>query len=431
MAITIFISVWASAKVFAHGPQIGVFGFVPIAESANKKNWDPAAPWVLPEGFAQTVVADESALNIYRRGINDWHDMNTLNESGTSAGRFLYRSHEVRCGALWTPFPNCRKYPGGAISVVDLQTGKVSVLTQDPGYQAIDGLRWTPWGTLLFGEETTNGRLFEILLDNKDPTRGTVYDRPALGRMAHEGIEVGPAGAVYLVDEFRGQTTPCPDGSLPCGGGIYKFVPEKTGDLSAGELYVLAVSGGQYNTGQGSWQGPIDPTNVRMAGSQAGGASYQRPEDLQIIGDILYVAITEGPRNRRGRELFEGRVLAINLRSMVVSNFVIPGVNAPVEIGSPGDRGFQTGLDSVDNLAVTPDGRLMIIEDNKPSDIWVADLDHDGDGVADEVWLFGSLTDPGAEGSGIYFGKDGKTLFVNVQHSAIKDGDGTWAITKQ
>jgi hypothetical protein len=425
------VGVWAPTTGFAHGPEDGVFGFTPVVESANKKNWDPAAPWLIPKGFEQKIVADETALNIYPGGINDWLDMNTLNESGRSAGRFLYRTHEVRCGVRWAPFPNCANYPGGAVSVVDLKTGEVSVLAQHPDYQAIDGIRWTPWGTLLFAEETDNGRMFEVLLDSDNPVKGTVYERPALGRMAHEGIEVGPEGAVYMVDEYRGLTARCPDGSSPCGGGIYKFVPDKAGVLSTGKLYVLAVSGGEYNTGLGIWQGPIDPLDVRRAGSSAGGASYQRPEDLQIIGDTLYVAVTEGPRDHRGREIFEGRVLAINLRSMVVSNFVLPGANVPVEVGAPGEQGFQTGMDSVDNLAVTPDDRLMIIEDNKPSDIWVADQDHDGDGSADKVWLFGSLADPGAEGSGIYFGKNSKTLFVNVQHSVIKDGDGTWAITKR
>ncbi len=49
---------------------------------------------------------------------------------------------------------------------------------------------------------------------------------------------------------------------------------------------------------------------------------------------------------------------------------------------------------------------------------------------ADLAWLFGSLTDPDAEGTGIYFGKDPKTMFVNVQHSAAEDGDATWAISK-
>ncbi|OUS13376.1 hypothetical protein A9Q89_03065 [Gammaproteobacteria bacterium 53_120_T64] len=417
------------ASTFADGPATGFAHFKPLAASANSKHWDPAAPWLIPEGFRQSLVSDEQALNIYPGGVSDWYDMNAVNESGPLAGRYLYRTHEVRCGAIWAVYPLCSRYPGGAVSVVDLQTGAVSILAQDPSYQALDGIRWTPWGTLLVVEETAGGRLLEISLDPEDLTKGTVRDHPAAGRMAHEGVAVGPAGAVYLVDEHRGLTEACPDGSLPCGGGIYRFVPDKWGELSSGELFVLAVSGAEYNTGQGRWLGPIEPSNARWAGSKMGGASYQRPEDLEIIDDVLYVAITEGPPGVSGKEVFDGRVLAINLKTMVVSTFIQPGLNAPIEIGVPGAAGFQTGLDNVDNLAATPDGHLMLIEDNKPSDIWIADKDNNGDGRADGLHLFASLTDPGAEGSGIYFGRDPGTLFVNIQHSARKDGDGTWAIT--
>lgn len=419
-----------TAPAVADGSETGPFGFQPIPQSADASTWDETRPFVIPEGFSQSVVSDESNLNIYDDGIDDWNDMNTVNENGKFAGRYLYRTHEVRCGAPWAPFPDCATYPGGAVSVVDLRTGAANVLAQDPSYQALDGIRWTPWGSLLFAEETTGGRLFEILLNQQDLTSGTVIDRPAVGRLAHEGIAIDNAGAVYVVDEWRGLTAECPDGTLPCGGGIYKFVPANYGDLSTGELFVLGVEGGEYNTGQGQWLGPIDPEKARQAGSEAGGASYQRPEDLEIIDNVLYVAVTEGPRDEAGDEIFEGRVLAVDLNSLKVTNFVMPGVNAPVEKGKPGQEGFQTGMDSVDNLATTPDGKLMIVEDNLPSDIWVADTDHDGDGVSDNVWLFGSLADPEAEATGIYFGKDPKTLFVNIQHSANEDGDGTWAITR-
>ena len=419
-----------SLPAFADGSQTGPFGFQPIPQSANASTWDQNQPFVIPEGFSQSVVSDENNLNIYAPGIDDWHDMNTVNENGKFAGRYLYRTHEVRCGAPWAPFPDCTTYPGGAVSVVDLQTGSTSILAQDPSYQALDGIRWTPWGSLLFAEEVTGGRLFEIVFNTHDLTSGTVIDRPAVGRLAHEGIAIDGAGAVYVVDEWRGLTSECPDGSLPCGGGVYKFVPSKHGDLSAGELFVLGVEGGENNTGQGTWLGPIDPENARQAGSEAGGASYQRPEDLEIIGNVLYVAVTEGPLDEAGDEIFEGRVLAIDLGSLRVTNFVMPGINAPVEKGKPGEAGFQTGMDSVDNLAATPDGKLMIVEDNLPSDIWVADKDHNGDGVADNVWLFASLADPEAEATGIYFGRDPKTLFVNIQHSVNDDGDGTWAITR-
>ena len=135
--------------------------------------------------------------------------------------------------------------------------------------------------------------------------------------------------------------------------------------------------------------------------------------------------MTEGPTNGGTTgEIFDGRVLAVNLNSLVVTDYVRPGLNVPVEAGG------ATGFDNPDNLAQTPDGKLIIVEDNNPSDIWIASPDLDGDGAADEVSLFASLTDNAAEGTGIYFGKDPKTLFVNVQHSKVDDGDATWAITK-
>ena len=151
-----------------------------------------------------------------------------------------------------------------------------------------------------------------------------------------------------------------------------------------------------------------------------------------MIDGVLYVAVTEGPRDETGNELYEGRVLSIDLESLAVRNFVKADVNVAVEIGKPGDEGFQTGFDSVDNLAESPDGKLIMIEDNKPSDIWFASTKTNAFGASKKVKLFASLTDPGAEGTGIYFSPvDDDTLYVNVQHSAAEDGDATWAITRK
>lgn len=69
-------------------------------------------------------------------------------------------------------------------------------------------------------------------------------------------------------------------------------------------------------------------------------------------------------------------------------------------------------------------------EVNVPSDIWVAEPDHDGDGYSDAVHLFASLKDAEAEGTGIYIAKDPRTLLVNVQHSATGN-DKTMAISKR
>jgi hypothetical protein len=398
------------------------FNFKPIDASANAVDWDVTAPWKLPKGYTQTVVSDETYLNIYDGGRDDWHDMNTVNETGPMAGRFLYRAHELR-------FPD-NQPEGGTVSVVDLKTGETTILAQDPGYDAVDGIRWSPWGTIVFAEETAGGRFLEIELNDDMVTAKAIFDHPAVGRLAHEGIDFDSEGNVYIVDEHRGRSVGC-DGVVPCGGGVYKFVADTYGDLSAGSLYVLKVTGPD-GTGQGEWVGPIDAANARIAGTEAGGQSYQRPEDLEIIDSVLYVAITEGPRDETGKELYEGRVISVDLDSMSVRNFVKADVNVAVEIGKPGDDGFQTGFDSVDNLAEAPNGDLIMIEDNKPSDIWFASRKTNDFGASKKVRLFASLTDPGAEGTGIYFSPlDDETLYVNVQHSAADDGDATWAITRK
>lgn len=408
-----FITVAVSAALVSGVAIADPFKFQPIDSSASADMWTKEKPWKIPEGFSQKVVKDESTFNIYDGGRDDWHDMNAINELGRKAGQIMYTTHELRLpGAL----PE-----GGTVTAHNLKTGETTILAQDPTYNALDGIKLTPWGTLLFAEETTGGRLFEIVL-NKDLMSGTVYDRPAVGRMAHEGIDVDSEGNVYMVDEFRGQRS-------GFGGGIYKFVPDTYGDLSSGNLYVLATSE-EDGTGQGVWVGPIDASDARNSGTDFGGHGYNRPEDLEIIGNTLYAAITEGIYVN-GSQTFDGRVIAINLDTMMVTEFVKPGVNVPVEIGRPDDATFQTGFDNPDNLAESPEGHLVIVEDNVPSDIWFAE-DTNGDGVADSVKLFASLSDYGAEGTGIYFSiHDPKTLFVNIQHSKELDGDGTWAISNR
>ena len=391
----------AAPAVAASGPM----SFEPISGSAyGQQDTDWTEPLIAPDGFTQTLVADETVLDIYDGG-DDLTDMNTVNETGQAAGRYLYRTHEVRSD--------------GALSVVDLETGETRVIAQDSGYRRLDGLRWTPWGTLLFAEETTGGRLFEAFLDPSDPTSVTrVEERPQLGILRHEGIGVGPDGSVYVIDELN-------------GGSIFKFVPERRGDLSEGQLYALKLSA--LTDEQQSWDAdaidskagaydwePLDmtlaQTDAKAAADAVSATEFGRPEDVEVIANVLYVANTT-----------EDRVVAIDLKDQELSSFVLAGDNVPVE----DEDARVTGFNGPDNLAKGPDGRLWVVEDNTPSDIWVAGLDRNRDGAADEVELFASLVDSDAEISGIYFGKDPKTLFFNVQHPAKALADGTWAVSRR
>lgn len=361
-------------------------------------------------GGAEVIVSERwparcASLDVIAGGVSDRPDMITLNETGADAGRYLYRTHEV--GVDDTPSGS----RGAALSVVDLETCETGVVARDPGWSHLDGLVWTPWGTALFGEEREGGQIHEFFPDPSNPMVGSVVTRPALGRMSHEGIEIGPEGEVYLVDESRGQTE-------GFGGGIYMFVPAAPGDLSSGELFALAVESDTTTgegTGQGRWVGPVDPDTAPRSGSDAGATSYQRPEDLERIGSRLFAAITEGTAPD-GDEHYEGRVLAIDLETLMVSDYVKPGLNVVVESSAEGTPGFRRP----DNLAATPDGDLAIVEDNDNADIWIAA----GDGpVAGTVTRVASLTEAETEPTGLYFA--GETVFLNVQFPGRDEADLT------
>ncbi len=413
----------------------GPMGFAPIAGSAYGLEADPGiatAPYVIPAGFAQSIVSDENGLNIYV--ANDWNDMNTVNETGKQAGRYLYRTHEVRGGAIGNDGNSARidGGSGGAVSVVDLKTGMAKEVVGRADWEALDGIVWTPWQTVLFAEEAgtsarpdpdhpaaTAGLVYELKLDPLDPTSmESVSVRPMLGALAHEGIEIDAEGNVYVIDEDR-------------HGSIYKFVPASYGDLSSGQLYALRVMGGA-KTGAAEWVA-LDMNQAQIKANVAARAvvasEYCRPEDLERIGQTLYAALTcedvDNPANTSGR----GAVLAVELGDKPMVSYVVSaGKNAPIE----DQTNMVTGFKGPDNLASGPDGKLWIVEDNKFSDIWVYDPqseDANGDGYKDGVYLFASLKDKPAEGTGIYFGKDPKTLFVNVQHSGTGN-DKTMAITK-
>jgi secreted PhoX family phosphatase len=336
----------APYAIAANGPMT----FDPIPGSAYDQQTSAwTEPFIAPAGCTQALVSDETVLDIYP-GVDDLTDMNVTNESGRHAGRYLYRTHEVGSN--------------GSLSVVDLETGETRVLLQDAGYRRLDGLTWTPWGTLLFAEETAGGRLFEAFLDPKDPSVvDRVEARPEVGILRHEGIGVDKDGSVYVIDELN-------------GGSIYKFVPTTPGDLSDGQLYALKLT--ELDDAQQVW-------NQATYAEKVGGVDWV-PLDMTVVAQDADAA------------------------SNAVQAAGVTGFNGP------------------DNLAVDTTGELWMVEDNTPSDIWVASR-HSAGGVAEDVELFASLVDPGAEASGIYFGKDPHTLFVNIQHPEKPLADGTWAIT--
>ena len=127
IATTFTTSISAVANDYEHSHNrehnYKSFNFKALSESANAADWDATAPWKLPRGYTQKVVSNETDLNIYPEGRDDWHDMNVVNETGPQAGRFMYRTHEVRLGR--DPVVDAI---GGSVSVVTLKRVKAKLL---------------------------------------------------------------------------------------------------------------------------------------------------------------------------------------------------------------------------------------------------------------------------------------------------------------
>jgi secreted PhoX family phosphatase len=391
----------------------GGFQFAPLASSAVCTNGGNAnAPFILPAGFDQVAIAHEPDMD-------DAPDMNTQNENGPQAGRYLYRVSEGSKASL---------------AVTDLVTGVTKIIAARADWESLDPTVWTPWGTLLFAEETNAaarrdpaypqavaGLVYEVFFDPADLTHVVnVVARPAIGSKSHEGMRFDTDGNLYSISE----RTP---------GYIFKFVPDVKGDLSSGQTYVLRITQVDGDrTGLAEWVA-LDRAAVQIDASAAAdgvkATGYGRPEDVEIATssgnnrggpNTLYVAITS-----------EHRVLAIDLKvpgnsgATRVSNYVARGLNTDAAFSMP------------DNLALDHSGNLYITEDpggstssGKPGDdIWVATPGKGQSTAAASVVRFASLTDCEAEPTGIYFDMAGQRLFVNVQHRGGDRIDKTMAIT--
>ena len=400
----------------------GGFQFEPLSSSARCRNPNAAnyRPFDIPAGFKQSIIATQFDDFVPVAGSGgDLPDMLTLNESGPHAGRFLYRTHEVGSN--------------GAVTFTDLWTGQTHLLVQKSHYERFDGIAWTPWGTLIFAEEVSNARFpdpdfpqaIRGLVYEHDPRSGETLPRPALGARPHEGIRIDTHGNVYGISETRGHT-----GTPGRSGAVFKFVPDRRGDLASGRLYALKVRDTSSKTGPADWV-VLDRDAVQIDSDteaiRVGATGWNRPEDIEIAtstgnarggAKLLFVAITG-----------ENIVLRIELHGdeAFVSNFVEGGVNVPNGQGIP-DR--ITAFDDPDNLALDPFGNLFISEDEAPGDIWVALAGRGNERVAQSVVLFASLADCAAEPTGIYFDRNGHTLWVQVQHAGGSGNDLTVAIER-
>jgi len=313
----------AAAVPFADGTRFS--DFTPLTASAGPTA-DEAAPITFGNpDFEQLSIADRrTQLAIGAPNTGGW-DMITANESGPDRGRYLFTVFETG---------------QSGIQRTDLRSGTTDTIWNSPvpgGHVSFDPSYWTPWGTLIVGEESwcdgatgcntsPYGRLFELKnavaappifnpLTAASNINADFVHQNAIPRTSHEGMQFDKDGNFYFIDELN-------------GGNLYKFVSEsrrgkgKSGQgdfFAAGQSFVLRVGDGLTPNATGSFTwipftdesgaalpGALtitDPSGVRSVDARNTtnlpafkGTDYQRPEDIQIQRlhgkEALYVTTT-------------------------------------------------------------------------------------------------------------------------------------------
>jgi hypothetical protein len=326
-----------------------------------------------------------------------------------------------------------------AVQRINLSTGVVETILR--GMDRCDGIRTTDWGTILATEETSDGGAYEILnplttteISITDRAIGTVTDptlvakRTALMVIAWEGIAVLPSGVIIAGDELRpGTGTPDLD-----GGAIFKFIPSTphpggpitdlaNSPLVSGTTFAMRMSciaGTQYGQGceigKGEWVG-VAASNARSDADANGATGYYRPEDLHqdpLFSDATLPNAVRFCWTNTGNsdaENYAEVVCAIDQDPLLSTSIV--SANRFVE----GDLDFN----SFDNLDFQPGtGILYVIEDHDNGDIFACLRDGmDRDIKSDGCIKVLSVKDSSAEPTGFIFSADGKTAYVNIQHS--------------
>lgn len=386
----------------------------------------------LPEGF-QYVVIGKTGTHLDDGFITPGrHDGMAAFDA---AGRIrLVRNHEVG-GVVNTPMGDARTAydlvaGGGTVTMeIDPVTRMISrQFVSLSGTSTNCGGGSTPWGSWISCEETTvgeaggyrrpHGYCFEV----PSAASGQITPIPlrAMGRFVHEALCVDPkTGIVYLTEDGRG------------GSGLYRFLPERPGELSAGGVLQMLAVTGQRNydarTNQDTartlpvtWVNIPQPdpseaeTNsqaVFQQGWEAGGAIFSRLEGIFHEGNSVFFISTNGGDNALG-QVWEYRIRS-------------GGRRRPASRGSRDGSGAlrlvfespaEAVLDRPDNICISPRGSLVICEDGF-GDQFVRGLARDG-----RIFDFARNIVPGFEGAefaGATFSPDGQTLFLNIQNPGM------------
>ena len=327
------------------------------------------------------------------------------------------------------------------------------------GTSSCDPTHRTPWGTIIVGEELTDGNLIEII--NPLQTTNVLFNRvtgtssggigaanivtrPAVGRLAFEGIGLYPNGVMYYGDENRPLNG-------TAGGAYFKFIPTvpwlggspiaslSQSPLASGKVFGLRLGkragntdfGQGSNTGLGTWieipsaANPAARLRTEAANNKLTG--YYRPEDIDIDaktlakGNVRFCGVNTGNESEN-RNWGEGVCFTDGTLDQALANTAIPEAQLFV-VGNPEQA-------MMDNVAYQPGrGNWIFHEDGdgpevgRNNDLWSCLEDgRDDDRLSDGCVRIATLNDLNAEWTGGIFDATGERFFVSVQHNVTGHG---------
>jgi uncharacterized protein len=265
----------------------------------------------------------------------------------------------------------------------------------------------TPWGSWITCEEDTtragssvsrdHGFAFEVPANATGPVAPVPLT--AMGRFRREAAVVDPvSGAVYMTEDRD-------------DGLLYRFLPTTPGQLGGGgQLQALGLAAGATtdsrnwtaaNIAAGQWQvvrwidldQPESPADdLRARGLALGALRFARGEGIFMGAGELYFMCTSGGAARLGQ----------------VFRLAVARSNAQLQLFY--ESTSAANLNFGDNIAIAPDGQLVICEDQgtTPVDNHLRGITTSG--VAYALARLRVQT----ELAGACFAPDGRTLFLNV-----------------
>ncbi len=391
------------AATFA--PEDAPARFGPLVE-------DPGGLLDLPRGFEYRVISAEGSTLSSGAPVPGDHD-GMAAFAGPRDSTILVRNHELR-DTETPPVEGRNAYdpaePGGTTAIL------VSADRREIGdYVTSSGTRnncaggGTPWGTWITCEEDrTEGHGFAFEVDPRDPqnnlSRTPIRD---MGFFSHEAIDIDPrTGIAYLTeDDFRGLIADDPAADTR-SSFLYRYLPDdrspRPGALQkGGRLQALAIEerpaqdADFFEPGQRFgvvWRGVSaeEPHDDALA---KGCVRFNRLEGCHFAGGAFWFSDTAGGEERLG-QIFR----------------YLPATET-LELFFEGTE--VEGMESPDNVVVTPFGDLWFCEDGDGENRVM------GITPTGRVYEFASNRLNDSELAGPTFSPDGRTFFVNTQTPGI------------